>query len=87
MAEEKELSSESLQNTDSMIPKVTINENDINKLMEKNKAAIPTKHTFYRRCAVSFFQNGQVEGISGFSGMYPTSDRLVKDKIYALMLD
>ena len=87
MVEEKEFRHGSVQNSDEKIPEVTVNESDISKLMEKNEAAIPTKHVFYRRCAQRFFEQGQIKGISGFNGIYPTSFRLVKDKIYALMLD
>ena len=59
----------------------------VKQLMEKNLTAIPAKHRFYNQVAQEFFKSGNVVGVSGFVGVYPTSKRLLDEKIYAMMLD
>ena len=67
--------------------KIGVPDSAVKQLMEKNLTAIPAKHRFYNQVAQEFFKSGNVVGVSGFVGVYPTSKRLLDEKIYAMMLD
>ena len=56
-------------------------------LEEKNLLTIPPKHRFYNMIAEQFLEDGYVKGIKSFKGVYPTSNKLLRDAVYALMLD